>query len=141
MAMARSVVWAGPIVLWRSTAASTMRVLVWSCSSARRRCWYFLVISLYHHDDSILTKPGRLGSLRLFRIHIWLANRHQEDPMATLDVFPPPDQVIARLGALPGARLSPGAVFAVDGQAPSGPEQASAVLVLQTTLVDADAAA
>jgi len=35
--------------------------------------------------------------------------------MATLDVFPPPEQVIAKLAAMPGARISPGAVFAVDG--------------------------
>src|SRR5579864_8043313 len=61
--------------------------------------------------------------------------------MATLDVFPPPEQVIAKLAAMPGARLSPGAVFAVDGPSPSGPENAGAVLVLQTTLSDRDGAA
>lgn len=60
--------------------------------------------------------------------------------MATPGVFPPPEAVIARLAALPGARLTPGAVFAVDGPAPAGPEQASAVLVLQATLATPDGA-
>jgi hypothetical protein len=61
--------------------------------------------------------------------------------MATVRAYPPPERVIARLAALPGARLTPGAVFAIDGPAPSGPEQANAVLVLQATMVDFEAAA
>jgi hypothetical protein len=54
--------------------------------------------------------------------------------MAKIQSYPPPPPIIGRLAALPGARLSPGAVFAVDGPRPSGPEQAGAVLILQTTL-------
>jgi hypothetical protein len=60
--------------------------------------------------------------------------------MAQVKSYPPPPPVIARLSSLPGARLSPGAVFTVDGPAPSGPEQAGAVLVLQATLAGEDAA-
>jgi hypothetical protein len=60
--------------------------------------------------------------------------------MAVPGSFPPPPEVIARLAALPGARLSPGAVFAVDGPAPAGPERAQAVLVLQATLAEPDGA-
>lgn len=60
--------------------------------------------------------------------------------MATLGVFPPPEAVIGRLASLPGARVTMGPLFALDGPAPSGPEQAGAILVLQTTLTGEEAA-
>ena len=47
--------------------------------------------------------------------------------------------VAARMGALTGARFTPGMVFSVEKE-PVGPEAAGAVLVLQGTLADAEKA-
>lgn len=61
--------------------------------------------------------------------------------MAVLGVHPPHGEAGELLGSLPGARITEGVTFAVDGDEPAGPEQAQAVLVLQNTLASEEAGA
>lgn len=56
--------------------------------------------------------------------------------MATIGVFPPDEQSRARLQSVPGTRMSPGVVSALDGPHPGGPEQAGALTLLHTTFAD-----
>lgn len=60
--------------------------------------------------------------------------------MAELGVYPPSGTAGQMMGSLPGARFTEGVTFAVDGLEPAGPEQASAVLVLQGTLASEEMA-
>jgi heme-degrading monooxygenase HmoA len=60
--------------------------------------------------------------------------------MAELGQYHPEGETAARLGALPGSRFTPGVVFSVEKEQ-VGPEAAGAVLILQSTLADAEKAA
>jgi len=59
--------------------------------------------------------------------------------MAVLGPYHPEGDVAARMGALQGARFTPGVVFSVEKEQ-VGPEAAGAILVLQSTLADAEKA-
>ena len=61
--------------------------------------------------------------------------------MATLGTFPPNEQEMAALAEVPGARLTEGAVSALDGpEAHLGPEAAGCVMVLHATFASAEGA-
>jgi heme-degrading monooxygenase HmoA len=59
--------------------------------------------------------------------------------MTTLGTYPPNEQEIAAMAAIPGARFTEGAVSALDGpEAHLGPEAAGCVMVLHATFTSAD---
>lgn len=59
--------------------------------------------------------------------------------MAVLGQYHPEGDAAARMGALRGSRFTPGVVFSVAREL-VGPEEAGAILLLQSTLSDADKA-
>lgn len=59
--------------------------------------------------------------------------------MAVLGQYHPEGDVAVRMGALEGARFTPGVVFSVEKER-VGPEAAGAVLILQSTLADPEKA-
>ncbi len=56
--------------------------------------------------------------------------------MATIGVFPPNEETKAAQTAVPGTRITPGVVSALDGPHPAGPEDAGALTLLHTTFVE-----
>lgn len=56
--------------------------------------------------------------------------------MATIGVFPPDETSRSLLQGVPGTRLTPGVVSALDGPRSFGPEAAGALTLLHTTFVD-----
>jgi len=56
--------------------------------------------------------------------------------VATIGVYPPDDESKKLLQGVPGTRLTPGAVSALDGPTPGGPEAAGALTLLHTTFAD-----
>jgi heme-degrading monooxygenase HmoA len=62
----------------------------------------------------------------------------QESPTtARIGIFPPDDASKAAAMAVPGTRVTPGVVSALDGPRPAGPEEAGALTLLHTTFADA----
>jgi heme-degrading monooxygenase HmoA len=59
---------------------------------------------------------------------------------ATIAGFPPDDLSKAAAQAVPGTRITPGVVSALDGPVLAGPEQAGALSLLHTTFVSSEAA-
>jgi hypothetical protein len=53
--------------------------------------------------------------------------------VSQIGVYPPDEESKARLGAVPGTRVTPGVVTALDGPAPAGPETAGALTLPHTT--------
>jgi hypothetical protein len=62
---------------------------------------------------------------------------HHEAKIAS---FPPDDASRAAGQAVPGTRITPGVVSALDGPVPAGPEAAGALTLLHTTFVDSEGA-
>jgi hypothetical protein len=60
--------------------------------------------------------------------------------MATIGVFEPNATSQQAFGSIQGLRMTPGAVFALDGPDGLGPESAGAVIVLHTTLASDEGA-
>lgn len=60
----------------------------------------------------------------------------QSTPPATIASFPPDEVSRAASHAVPGTRVTPGVVSALDGPALAGPEQAGALTLLHTTFAD-----
>jgi hypothetical protein len=58
----------------------------------------------------------------------------------TIAAFPPDEASRAAQQAVPGTRLTPGVVSALDGPTPSGPEAAGALTLLHTTFAADDGA-
>lgn len=56
--------------------------------------------------------------------------------MVTIGAFPPDEESRVAQAAVPGARVTPGVVGALDGPAPAGPEAAGALTLLHTTFAD-----
>lgn len=54
----------------------------------------------------------------------------------TIAVFPPDETSRGAQQAVPGTRLTPGVVSALDGPTPAGPEAAGALTLLHTTFAD-----
>ena len=50
--------------------------------------------------------------------------------------YPPQEEAGMAIGSIPGFRVSPGAVVAIEGPVSVGPEEAGAVLILAGTLCD-----
>jgi heme-degrading monooxygenase HmoA len=63
----------------------------------------------------------------------------QPDVM-TIASFPPSEASKAASAAVPGTRLTPGVVSALDGPTPAGPEQAGALSLLHTTFASDEGA-
>lgn len=60
--------------------------------------------------------------------------------MATVGVFPPDELSKQFQQAIPGTRVTPGVVSALDGPVSAGPEAAGALSLLHTTFADNDGA-
>ena len=52
--------------------------------------------------------------------------------------FPPDDASKAAAMSVPGTRVTPGVVSALDGPVPAGPEAAGALTLLHTTFADSE---
>jgi heme-degrading monooxygenase HmoA len=60
--------------------------------------------------------------------------------MTSIGVFPPDEQSMAAHMSVPGTRVTPGAVSALDGPTVAGPEAAGALTLLYTAFADHDGA-
>ena len=61
-------------------------------------------------------------------------------PMTNINSFPPDETSKAASQAVPGTRITPGLVSALDGPTPAGPEAAGALTLLHTTFTSDDGA-
>ena len=66
--------------------------------------------------------------------------QHDHPATTTIGVFPPDDASKAASLAVPGTRITPGVVSALDGPVPAGPEHAGALTLLHTTFADSEGA-
>jgi hypothetical protein len=62
------------------------------------------------------------------------------DGAAAIGSFPPDDESKAASHAVPGTRITPGVVSALDGPSGAGPESAGALTLLHTTFADSASA-
>ncbi len=63
-----------------------------------------------------------------------------EQTPSRIGSFPPDDASKAAAMSVPGTRITPGVVSALDGPVPAGPEAAGALTLLHTTFADSDGA-
>src|SRR5258708_6477558 len=102
-----------------------MRARVRAACSSRRADEYFLLTLVTSLSYIATNHPTRC------RINSW------EDPMVELLTTPPPMDVIRRMTAIPGVRVTPTVLATQEGpDRHLGPEAAGAVLMLQATFVD-----
>jgi hypothetical protein len=59
-----------------------------------------------------------------------------DDRAPVIAAYPPDEESRAAAHSVPGTRITPGVVSALDGPVPAGPEAAGALTLLHTTFID-----